>query len=65
MKTWCSVKEARYKGPHIIGLCLYEMSKTGQGQAAWSQQSGMPVLESGSGHVGCGQGTDAGAPQHL
>lgn len=23
-------ERARYKGPHIIGLCLYEMSQTGK-----------------------------------
>ena len=33
-----------------------------ESQAAWSQQSGSPILESGSGHVGRGQEADAGAP---
>ena len=33
-----------------------------ESQAAWSQQSGSPILESGSGHVGHGQEADAGAP---
>lgn len=36
MKSFCSVKEANYKNPHIVWFHLYEMSRTGK--SVWDRK---------------------------